>query len=350
MWKKFQDFFSNDVGIDLGTANTLVFMKGLGIVLREPSVVAKQKKNGRIIVGVEAKRMIGRTPGDIEAIRPMKSGVLADFATCEEMIRQFTTKAIKQAHRRSFRKPRVIVAVPSDITEVERMAVMDAAYKAGARYVRLVEEPMAAAIGVGLPVAEPAANMIVDIGGGTTEVALISLNGIVYAKSVRVGGDAMDDNIIQYMRRVYNLMIGERTAEEIKMKIGSACPLKKNGVDVEQEMEIKGRDNVTGLPKSLRITSPEIREALRESVSQIVDAVLNCLEKSPPELAADLVGRGMVLAGGGSLLQGLDKLLMERTSLPVLRAEDPLSAVAQGTGKILDDFDMLLRRYSLKDK
>ncbi len=340
MWKKLSDLFSNDIGIDLGTANTLVFVKGArgidgtGIVLREPSVVAKCK-DGAIIVGEEAKRMIGRTPDDITTVRPMRSGVIADFATCEEMIRYFIRKGIKIAHNhRKIWKPRVLVAVPYDITEVERRAVIDSAMNAGARDVHLIPEPMAAAIGVGLPVEEPTASMIVDIGGGTTEVALISLNGIVYAESVRIGGDAMDDNIIQYMRRLYNLMIGERTAEEIKIKIGSAFPLKN-----ELEMEVRGRDNVHGIPKSLRITSTEIREALRESVSQIVAAVQHCLEKSPPELSSDLVNSGMVLAGGGSLLMGLDTLLSEETRLPVLRAENALTAVADGTGKVLNDFD-----------
>ncbi len=344
MWKKFSDLFSKDSGIGLGTANTLVFVKGRGIVLREPSVVAKNNETGKLIVGEEAKRMIGRTPGDMATIRPMKSGVIADFSTCEEMIRHFIRKAIAQSHSRKLRKPRVIVAVPSDITEVERRAVKDSALAAGARFVYLIEEPMAAAIGVGLPVAEPTASMVVDIGGGTTEVALISLNGIVFAKSVRIGGDAMDDNIIQYMRRLYNLMIGERTAEEIKIKIGSAFPLKN-----ELEMEVRGRDNVHGIPKSLRITSTEIREALRESVSQIVAAVQHCLEKSPPELSSDLVNSGMVLAGGGSLLMGLDTLLSEETRLPVLRAENALTAVADGTGVVLNNMDELLSRAGYRN-
>ena len=339
MWKKFSDLFSNDIGIDLGTANTLVFVKGRGIVLREPSVVAKNRGSGKVIVGEEAKRMIGRTPEDMQTIRPMKSGVIADFSTCEQMIRHFIRKAIAQSHSRKLRKPRVIVAVPSDITEVERRAVRESALAAGARFVYLIPEPMAAAIGVGLPVAEPTASMVVDIGGGTTEVALISLNGIVFAKSVRIGGDAMDDNIMQYMRRLYNLMIGERTAEEIKIKIGSAFPLKQ-----ELEMEVRGRDNVHGIPKSLVVKSTEIREALRESVSQIVAAVQHCLEKSPPELSSDLVNSGMVLAGGGSLLMGLDTLLSEETRLPVLRADNALTAVADGAGVVLDNLDALLSR------
>ena len=341
MWKKFKDFFSNDIGMDLGTANTLVFVKGAkgpdgtGIVLREPSVVAKVTSTGTYIVGEEAKRMIGRTPGEIKTIRPMRSGVIADFAICEEMIRHFIRKAIKVAHNhRKLFKPRIIIAVPYDITEVERRAVVDSAMNAGAREVKLLPEPMAAAIGVGLPVNEPTASMIVDIGGGTTEVALISLNGIVYAESVRIGGDSMDENIIQYMRRMHRLNIGDRTAEETKIKIGSAYPLEQ-----ELEMAVKGRDAVDGMPKSIRINSTEIREALRDSVSQIVIAVHKCFEKSPEELSGDLVRNGLVLSGGGSLLQGLDKLLSEETGLPVLRAENPLTAVADGTGKVLTHFE-----------
>ncbi len=340
MWKKLSDLFSNDIGIDLGTANTLVFVKGArgidgtGIVLREPSVVAKCK-DGAIIVGEEAKRMIGRTPDDITTVRPMRSGVIADFATCEEMIRYFIRKGIKIAHNhRKIWKPRVLVAVPYDITEVERRAVIDSAMNAGARDVHLIPEPMAAAIGVGLPVEEPTASMIVDIGGGTTEVALISLNGIVYAESVRIGGDAMDDNIIQYMRRMHRLMIGDRTAEEIKITIGSAYPMKQ-----ELEKTVKGRDAVDGMPKSIPINSTEIREALRESVSQILIAVRNCFEKSPAELSGDLVRNGLVLSGGGSLLMGLDTLLAEETNMPVFRAENALTAVADGTGKVINNIE-----------
>ncbi len=333
MWLKLKGLLSNDIGIDLGTANTLVYVKDRGIVLREPSVVAIQEGTKRILaVGDEAKRMLGRTPGNIIAIRPMKSGVIADFEITEAMIRYF----IRKVHSHKLRKPRVIVAVPSDITEVEKRAVKDSATNAGARDVFLIEEPMAAAIGVGLPVQEPAGNLIVDIGGGTTEVALISLAGIVFAKSVRVGGDEMDECIVQYMRRVYNLMIGERTAEEIKIKLGSAYPLGQ-----EVTMEVKGRDLVAGLPKTLLITSEEIREALQEPVSQIVDAIRICLEKCPPELSADLVDRGMILAGGGSLLTGLDKLVAEQTGLPVHLADDPLSAVAEGTGVVLNELDFL---------
>ncbi len=328
------DLFSDDIGIDLGTANTLVYVKDRGIVLREPSVVAIVAGSNRVLaVGEEAKQMLGRTPGSITAIRPMKAGVIADFEITEAMLRYFIRKV---QTRRKVVKPRIIIAVPSGITEVEKRAVKDSAIHAGAREVYLIEEPMASAIGVGLPVQEPAGNMIVDIGGGTTEVALISLAGIVYCKSVRVGGDEMDDHIIQYMRRVYNLMIGERTAEEIKIAIGSAYPMER-----EMTLEVKGRDQVAGLPKTLTVTSEEIREALQEPVSAIVDAIRNTLERCPPELAADLVDRGMVLAGGGSLLRGLDKLIAEQTGLPVHRADDPLSAVAEGIGVVLNELPLL---------
>jgi len=338
MFNKLLSFFSSDIGIDLGTANTLVFVKDRGIVIREPSVVAIQEGTKRILaVGEEAKRMLGRTPGNIVAIRPMKSGVIADFGITEEMIRYF----INKVHTAKLVKPRVIVAVPSDITEVEKRAVQESAKHAGAREVFLIEEPMAAAIGVGLPVSEPAGNMIVDIGGGTCEVALISLAGIVYARSVRVGGDAMDECIVQYMRRVYNLMIGERTAEEIKITIGSAyAPANK---DDEQTLDVKGRDLVAGLPKTLTVTSEEIRDALQEPVSAIVDAVRITLEKCPPELASDLVDRGMVLAGGGSMLRGLDKLIASQTGLPVTLADDPLTAVAEGTGVVLNELNFLAK-------
>jgi len=334
MWNSFLGLFSNDIGIDLGTANTLVYVKDRGIVLREPSVVAIQQGTKRILaVGEEAKRMLGRTPGNIVAVRPMKSGVIADFEITEAMLRYF----IKKIHnRRKMVRPRIIIAVPSDITEVEKRAVKDSATHAGAREVFLIEEPMAAAIGVGLPVQEPAGNMIVDIGGGTTEVALISLAGIVFSRTVRVGGDEMDECIIQYMKRVYNLMIGERTAEEIKISMGSAYP-----VDEEISMEIKGRDLVAGLPKTLTIASEEIREALQEPVSSIIDAIRITLERCPPELSADLVDRGMILAGGGALLTGIDKLIAEQTGLPVHLADDPLSAVAEGTGVVLNELDFL---------
>jgi rod shape-determining protein MreB len=335
MWNKFLSFFSNDIGIDLGTANTLVYVKDRGIVIREPSVVAIQEGTKRILaVGEEAKRMLGRTPGNIVAIRPMKSGVIADFDITEAMIRYF----IRKARSRKLVKPRVIIAVPSDITEVEKRAVEESARHAGAREVFLIEEPMAAAIGVGLPVSEPAGNMIIDIGGGTCEIAVISLAGIVYSRSVRVGGDVMDECIVQYMRRVYNLMIGERTAEAVKIEIGSAYPMGE-----EKTMEVKGRDLVAGLPKTLTITSEEIREALQEPVSTIVDAIRIALEKCPPELSADLVDRGMVMAGGSSQLRGLDKLIAEQTGLPVHRADDPMSAVAEGTGVVLNELSFLSR-------
>lgn len=335
MWNKICNFFSTDIGIDLGTANTLVYVKDRGVVLREPSVVAIQSGTKRILaVGEDAKRMLGRTPGNIVAIRPMKSGVIADFDITEAMIRHF----IRRVRANRFMKPRVIIAVPGDITAVEKRAVEEAARHAGAREVHLIEEPMAAAIGVGLPVTEPTASMIVDIGGGTCDVAVISLSGIVYSKSVRTGGDAMDECIVQYMRRVYNLMIGERTAEEIKITIGSAYPLAE-----EKSMEVKGRDLVAGLPKTLKVTSEEIREALQEPISAIVDAVRIALEKCPPELSADLVDRGMILAGGGSLLHGLDRLVSEQTGLPALSADDPLSAVAEGTGLVLSELHTIGR-------
>ncbi len=334
MLSRILGLFSSDIGIDLGTANTLVFVKDRGIVLREPSVVAIQAGTNRVLaVGDEAKRMLGRTPGSIIAIRPLKAGVIADFEITEAMLRYF----IRKVHgRRKWVRPRVIVAVPSGITEVEKRAVKDSATHAGAREVYLIEEPMAAAIGVGLPVTEPAGNMIVDIGGGTTEVALISLAGIVFSRSVRVGGDEMDEAIVQYMKRVYNLMIGERTAEEIKIRIGSAYALEE-----EMSMEVKGRDLIAGLPKTLTITSQEIREALQEPVTTIVEAVRTALERCPPELAADLVDRGIVLAGGGSLLRGIDKLIAEQTGLPVHRADDPMSAVAEGTGVVLNELNIL---------
>lgn len=334
MWNSFLSLFSNDIGIDLGTANTLVYVKDRGIVLREPSVVAIQTGTKRVLaVGEEAKRMLGRTPGNITAIRPMKAGVIADFEITEAMLRYF----IKKIHnRRKIVRPRIIIAVPSDITEVEKRAVKDSATHAGAREVFLIEEPMAAAIGVGLPVSEPAGNMIVDIGGGTTEVALISLAGIVFSRTVRVGGDEMDECIAQYMKRVYNLMIGLRTAEEIKMTMGSAYP-----VEEETSVEVKGRDLVAGLPKTLTITSEEIREALQEPVSSIIDAIRITLERCPAELAADLVDRGMVLAGGGALLTGIDKLIAEQTGLPVHLADDPLVAVADGTGVVLSELNFL---------
>ncbi len=332
-FQKVTKWFSYDIGIDLGTANTLVNIKDHGVVMREPSVVAV-KGDKVLAVGDDAKRMLGRTPGSVTAIRPLKDGVIADFYITGEMLRYFIKKATA---RRSLRGPRVLIAIPSGITEVERRAVREAATAAGARKVHLIDEPMAAAIGVGLPVQEAAGNMIVDIGGGTTEVALISLNGIVYSRSVRCAGDELDDAIISYMKRTYNLMIGERTAEDIKIRIGSAFPLPK-----ETAMEVKGRDLVAGLPKTINIRSEEIREALSEQLNTIVNAVRTTLERCPPELAADLVDRGIVLAGGGAFLRGLDQLLHEQTGLPVHVAEDPLSAVAEGTGKALEEYDLFI--------
>jgi rod shape-determining protein MreB len=304
MFGKLFGFFSSDIGIDLGTANTLVYVKDRGIVLREPSVVAvKYGTNEVLAVGDDAKRMLGRTPGNIVAIRPLRDGVIADFDVTEAMLRHF----IRKVHsRRGLVRPRVVIAVPSGITEVEKRAVKESALQAGAREVYMIEEPMAAAIGVGLPVQEASGNMIVDIGGGTTEVALISLSGIVYSRSVRVAGDELDEAIVQYMKRAYSLMIGERTAEEIKIRIGSAYPIEK-----EMTMEVKGRDMVAGLPKTITITSQEVREALVEPLNTIVDAVRVTLERCPPELSADLVDRGIMLAGGGALLRGFDKLLQE---------------------------------------
>ena len=326
--------FSNDIGIDLGTANTLVYSKDKGIVLREPSVVAIHSGTRRVLaVGDEAKKMLGRTPGNITAIRPMKDGVIADFDITEAMLRYF----IKKVQTAKIIPPRVVIAIPSGITEVEKRAVKESATHAGARDVMLLEEPMAAAIGVGLPVEEPAANMIVDIGGGTTEVAIISLAGVVYAKSIRVGGDELDAAIINYMKRAYNLLIGERTGEEIKLRVGSAAAL-----DDEMTLEVKGRDSVAGLPKTIQVSSQEIREALNDTVSSIVEAVRSALERCPPELSADLVDRGFVLAGGGALLRGIDRLLCDRTGLPVTIADDPLSAVANGTGAVLAELNALL--------
>jgi rod shape-determining protein MreB len=343
MASKLFGYFSNDIGIDLGTANTLVYVKDKGIVLREPSVVAISTSSRKVLaVGEEAKRMLGRTPGNIQAIRPMKDGVIADFDITEAMLRYF----IRKVHSTSFRvAPRVIIAIPSGITEVEKRAVKESATHAGAREVLTIEEPMAAAIGVGLPVDEPAANMIVDIGGGTTEIAIISLAGVVFSKSIRVAGDELDNAIINYMKRAYNLLIGERTSEEIKIKIGSAYPL-----DEELSMEVKGRDSVAGLPKTIHVTSQEIREALGDTIAAIVDAVRNALERCPPELSADLVDRGFVMAGGGSLLRGIDHLLSDKTGLPVTVADDPLSAVANGTGTVLSDLNFLLPHFTSEAK
>ncbi len=333
-------FFSADIGIDLGTANCLVYVKDKGIVLMEPSVVAITEGTKEILaVGSDAKRMLGRTPGNIRAIRPMKDGVIADFEITEEMLRYFIQKARKHVpRRRQFLAPRVLVAVPSGITEVETRAVKDSVQRAGASETYLIEEPMAAAIGVGLPVAEPSGCMIVDIGGGTTEVAVISLAGIVEARSQRVGGDEMDAAISQHMKRTYNLMIGERTAEEIKIKVGSAYPQQ-----TEATMDVKGRDLISGLPKTVKITSQEVRTALQEPITSIVEAVRTVLERCPPELAADLLDRGIMLAGGGSLLRGIDRLIAEETGLPVFVSEEPLKAVANGTGVVLQEMETLGR-------
>ena len=328
--------FSRDMGIDLGTANTLVHVKGKGIVLREPSVVAIQRDTGEVLaVGEEAKQMIGRTPGNIVAIRPLKDGVIADFDVTQAMLKYFIRKSIDT---RSFVRPRVVVGVPSGVTEVEKRAVIDATVQAGAREAYLIEEPMAAAIGAGLPVHEPTGNMVVDIGGGTTEVAVISLGGIVTSRSIRVGGDEMDEAIVQYIKRTYNLMIGERTAEAVKIAIGSAMLSK-----VEETMEVRGRDLVTGLPKTLTIKAEEVLHALSEPVAAIIEAVKVTLEKTPPELASDIMDRGIVMTGGGSLLRGLDLLISKETGMPVHIAEDALSCVAIGTGKALESIDVLKR-------
>jgi rod shape-determining protein MreB and related proteins len=324
------DFYSNDIGIDLGTATTLVYLKGEGVVLCEPSVVAIRKSTSRVeAVGEEAKKMLGRTPGNIVAIRPMRDGVITDFEVTEAMLRYF----IRKVRPRRFQvRPRIVIAIPSGITEVEKRAVKESAERAGARDVYLMDEPVAAAIGVGLPIQEPIGNMIIDVGGGTTEIAVISLAGTVFSKSIRIGGDEMDEAVIEYLKKTYNLMVGERTAEDIKMKIGSAYPLEE-----ELTMEVKGRDLVAGLPKTVTITSEEIREALQEPLRAILEATKISLERTPPELAADLIDHGIVMAGGGSLLKGLDKLISEETGLPVHVTDDPVTAVVMGTGKVLDN-------------
>ncbi len=329
--------FSNDLAIDLGTANTCVYVRGQGIVLREPSVVAV-KKDGRgnnvvLAVGQDAKRMLGKTPGNISAIRPMKDGVIADFEVTEAMLRHFISKV---HNSRRLVRPRIMICVPTGITQVEKRAVKESAESAGARAVYLIEEPMAAAIGSDLPIQEPTANMVVDIGGGTTEVAVISLSGIVYSRSVRVGGDKMDEAIMRHVKRKYNMLIGESSSEEIKMKIGSAYPL-----EVEQQLEVKGRDLVKGIPQNIIITSEEVRSAISEQVESIVQAVRIALEQTPAELAADIVDRGIVLSGGGALLKGLDQRLREETSLPIFVAEDPLSTVVMGTGRALENINVL---------
>lgn len=322
--------FSKDMGIDLGTANTVVFVHGKGIVLQEPSVVAIDQMTGEIIaVGQEAKQMVGRTPGNIRAVRPLKDGVIADFDTTQAMLKYFIRKATTNMR---FIHPLVVVGVPSGVTGVEERAVKDAAMQAGAREALVIEEPMAAAIGAGLPVNEPTGNMIVDIGGGTCEVAIISLDGIVTARSIRVAGDEMDEAIVNHIKRTYNMMIGERTAEEVKMTIGSAYP-----PDHEETMDVRGRDLVTGLPKTLKVNSTEIQRALSDTVNSIVDAIKATLEKSPPELAADIMDRGIVMTGGGSLLRNFDKLVSSETGMPVHMAEEPLLTVVRGTGMVLDD-------------
>jgi rod shape-determining protein MreB len=329
-------FGGRDMAVDLGTANTLVYVRGRGIVLSEPSVVAIDQRSGDVhAVGLEAKRMLGRTPGTISAIRPLKDGVIADFDVTEQMLRHFITKV----HQHRFAHPRVVVCVPSGVTGVEKRAVEEATLNAGARKAYLIEEPMAAAIGAGLPVAEPTGNMIVDIGGGTTEVAVISLGGIVVSQSLRVGGDEMDEAIINHIKREYKLLIGQQTAEEIKLEVGSAYALKE-----EVQAEVRGRDMLTGLPKTVILSSEEVRHALEEPVNQIIDAIKSTLDKTPPELAADIMDRGIVLAGGGALLQGLDERLRHETHMPVHLAESPLTCVAVGSGRSLEEFDAIHRR------
>jgi rod shape-determining protein MreB len=329
--------FSNDLAIDLGTATTLIYLKGKGIVSCEPSVVAVARdargEKRVLAVGRDAKEMLGRTPGNIQAIRPLRDGVIADFEITEAMLRYFITRA---HNRRTLVKPRIVICVPFGITEVEKRAVRESAESAGAREVHLIEEPMAAAIGAGLPITEPSGNMVVDIGGGTTEVAVISLAGIVYSQSVRVGGDKLDEAIVAYMKRKYNLAIGEQTAERIKISIGNAYPLEQQAT-----MEVKGRDMVAGVPKTVVVNSDEIREALSEPINAIVEAVLLALERTPPELAADIVDKGVVLTGGGALLKNIDVLLREETGLPVMVSDDPISAVVLGSGKTLDHIELL---------
>jgi rod shape-determining protein MreB and related proteins len=330
--------FSNDLAIELGTANTLVFVKGKGIVLSEPSVVLVQTnsrvKNKVITVGTEAKKMLGRTPGNIVAIRPIRDGVIADFEVTEAMLRHFITKV---HNRDRFIRPRIVIVVPSGITQIEKRAVRDSAESAGAREVFLIEKPMAAAIGCGIPISEPTCSMVVDIGGGTTEVAVISLAGIVYSRSLRVAGDKMDAAIIQYIKRTYNLMIGERTAEHVKITIGNAYP----DLDSIETIEIKGRDLVTGIPKTISINSEEVRTAINEQIEGIAECTKIALEQTPPELAADIVENGIVLAGGGALLKNFDKLLQEKTGLPIRVADDPLMSVALGAGKMLENMKIL---------
>jgi len=331
----FFDFISSDVGIDLGTANTLVFVRGQGIVLNEPSVVAVEKATGKVLaVGSAAKEMLGRTPYEISAIRPLRDGVIADFEISEKLLSDFIRRVVKH---RYLMKPRIVISVPSGITEVEKRAVRDSAENAGAREVFLLQEPMAAAIGVGLPVDQPSGIMVIDIGGGTSEIAVIALNGIVNNISVRIAGDEMNDSIVMYLKKNYNLLIGELTSEEIKIKIVSAFPLEK-----EISMEIKGRDLVAGVPKNLKLSSVQVREALVEPIERIIEAVRQSLERTPPELASDILERGIILTGGGALLRGLDKRLRQETNLPVVIADDPLTCVVRGTGKVLEN----MQQYS----
>jgi rod shape-determining protein MreB len=326
-------FAGQDMAIDLGTANTLVYVRGVGIVLNEPSVVAINVRTNRALaVGMEAKRMIGRTPSYIRAIRPLRDGVIADFDITEKMLRYF----IHKVHKRKWAKPRIVICVPSGITPVERRAVEEAAYHAGARRAYTIEEPMAAAIGTGLPVGEPSGSMVVDIGGGTTEVAVISLGGIVESRSIRIGGDELDEAIIEWVKKEYNLLLGERTAEQIKMAIGSAFPYED-----EPAAEVRGRDLLSGLPKTIVLTSPEVREAIEEPVQQIVDAVKYTLDKTPPELSADIIERGIVVTGGGGLLRGIDERLAHETGMPIVSADRPLQSVVLGSGRCLEDFDAL---------
>lgn len=333
-WRSFFSRFSRDMGVDLGTANTLVHVRGKGILLREPSVVAVEKESRRVLaVGEEAKRMLGRTPENIVAIRPLKDGVIADFEITEHMLKHF----IQKVHRRStLVHPTVLIGIPSGVTEVERRAVRDATLRAGAREALLIQEPMAAAIGAGLAVAEPVGSMIVDIGGGTTEVAVISMGGVVASNSIRVAGDEIDEAIVEHVRYEYNLLIGDRTAEQVKIEIGSACPMGK-----EELMTVRGRDLMTGLPKSVKVTSSEIRRAIEKPVSAIADAVRITLEKTPPELAADIMERGIALAGGGALLRGIERRIERETGIPVHLVEDPLSCVVLGTGRALEEIDIL---------
>lgn len=335
--------FSKDIGIDLGTANTLIFKKGKGIIMREPSVVAVDVRTDTVkYVGQEAKDVIGRTPGSIVAVRPLKDGVIADFDVAASMLQIFIKKALNNS---IFARPRVVICIPSGVTEVERRAVKEASIKAGAKYVSIIEEPMAAAIGAGLPVAEATGSMVVDIGGGTSEVAVISLGGIVAARSVRVGGDEFDSSIIQYIKKKYNLLIGERTAEDIKIQIGSAYPY-----EGEEPMEIKGRNLVDGLPKNIYVVPAEIREALEDPLASVMDAIKTTLERTPPELSADIIDHGITLTGGGALLKGLDKLVTKETGMPVYIAENPLDCVADGAGMVLENIEKLREVISEDDR